>query len=78
MNVIATSTLFGGGKIVVPSEIRLLLNVEDGSKIVWLQDGERLYVMASKPAAKEMEFYKPRYLKYPTKKELEKKTKRKN
>jgi len=44
--IIAISKLFQRGKTVIPSEIRTLLNIKDGDKIVWRRDkvGSMIYI----------------------------------
>jgi len=42
--VIAISTIFQRGKTQVPAEVRELLNIGDGDKILWVQEGGRIYV----------------------------------
>lgn len=36
--IIAVSNIFQKGKTVIPSEVRLILNISDGDKIVWRND----------------------------------------
>jgi len=35
-NEIAISIVFGGGRVVIPSEIRKMLNIKDGDRVVWI------------------------------------------
>ena len=42
--VIAISTIFQRRKTQVPAEVRKLLNIMDGDKILWVQEGGRIYV----------------------------------
>jgi len=42
--VLAISSIFQGGKIQVPSEVRRKLGLEDGDKIVWVHEAGRIYV----------------------------------
>jgi len=34
-DIVATSKVFQRGKTVIPSEVRMLLSIDDGGKIVW-------------------------------------------
>ncbi len=40
-DIIAVSKVFQRGKTVLPSEVRKLLNIKDGDKIVWRHDKVR-------------------------------------
>jgi len=41
--ILATSTVYQRGKTQVPKEVREILELDDGSRIVWLlEDGEIL------------------------------------
>ena len=42
--VLATSKIFQRGKTTVPSEVRDKLELEDGDKLVWVQEGGKIYV----------------------------------
>ena len=41
LDLIAISRVFQRGKTVIPSEVRTLLNIKDGDKIVWWLDKVR-------------------------------------
>ena len=40
-DIIAFSKVFQRGKTVIPSEVRLILDISDGDKIVWRHDKVR-------------------------------------
>ena len=42
--ILAISTIFQRGKTCVPVDVRRSLGVEDGDKLTWIIDGERIYV----------------------------------
>lgn len=42
--LLAVSTIFQRGKTCVPVDVRRNLGVEDGDKLIWILDGERVYV----------------------------------
>jgi len=45
-DIVAISKVFQKGKTVIPSEVRLILDVSDGDKIVWRHDkvGKIIYI----------------------------------
>jgi len=43
--IVATSKIFQHGKIVVPKEVREVLGLSDGDKLVWIFEGGRIFVM---------------------------------
>jgi len=42
--LLAVSTIFQRGKTCVPVDVRRSLDVEDGDKLIWILDDERIYV----------------------------------
>lgn len=41
LDIVAVSKVFQIGKTVIPSEVRLILGVSDGDKVVWRWDKSR-------------------------------------
>ena len=41
LDIVAVSKVFQTGKTVIPSEVRLILGVSDGDKVVWRWDKPR-------------------------------------
>ena len=48
--ILCTTSIYGRHKTVVPEEVRKLLNLTVGDKVVWEQDlvSDRIYVSASR------------------------------
>lgn len=42
--IVDTSTLYGPGRTHVPVSVRNILGVEKGDKLVWVVDGDKIYV----------------------------------
>lgn len=42
--IIDTSTIFQRGKTQVPVEVRKILGIEDGEKIVWILDSGKIVI----------------------------------
>ena len=45
--ILAVSTIFQRGKIVVPIEVRRMLGVKDGDKLTWTVEEEKIYVKSA-------------------------------
>ena len=42
--ILDTSTLYGPGRTHVPISVRNILGIDKGDKLVWVVDGDRIYV----------------------------------
>ena len=54
--VLATSRVFQKGKTVLPSEVRSLLGVKDGDKLVWRYNRVRGVVFLNTPIQRGVRF----------------------
>ena len=45
--ILAVSTIFQRGKVVVPVEVRRRLGVKDGEKLTWIVEEEKIYVRSA-------------------------------
>ena len=45
--ILAVSTIFQRGKVVVPIEVRRMLGVKDGDKLTWIAEEEKIYVKSA-------------------------------
>ena len=42
--IINVSRVFQHGKTQIPSDVRKILEISDGDRIVWYSDGDRIFV----------------------------------
>jgi len=47
-NYVAVTKVFGRGQTYIPAEIRKKLGLQDGDKVVWVEEEGKFYIRSSK------------------------------
>lgn len=44
VDIVGFSKVFSGGKTMIPKDVREIMGIEDGSGVLWIREGDTIYV----------------------------------